>query len=402
MTDSAPIPATSHIMLQGSCLHVLKDVEDNTFSSIITDPPYGYGFMGRAWDDGVPGRSCWEEFLRVAKPGAFLCAFGGPRTYHRLACSIEDAGWELRDSLMWLYLQGFPKGPDASKMIDEHLGVERPVIGTQKLGGTARKLKGGSGHGGFKVGGALDEPEYEDTTIELTAPGSDEAKQWFDWKTCLKPSYEPIILARKPLDGTLAENLLEHQAGAINVGACRLPNPKGSGPRAGEPSAEKRYTEDGSTNFAMTPGPRGGSELGLWPSNVLIDEGVDDLFDEHKPGMSRFFYCTKASQDERHFGVTSPPKPVGDGRKKSIANPYQRGKKPKANTHTTIKPIDLMRWLVRLTTPVGGIVLDGFAGSGTTGIACVLEGRDFVGIELEEEYCNIAEQRIQAWKEAMK
>lgn len=318
-------------VLCGDMREVLARLPSDAFGSVVTDPPYGLSFMSAGWDHDVPGPDHWREALRVAKPGAHLVAFGGTRTFHRLTCAIEDAGWEIRDCLSWLYGSGFPKS---------HNG---------EWGGTA-----------------------------------------------LKPAWEPIILARKPLTGTVAATFAAHGTGGLNVDGCRIGTESTRRPQvASAPAWAGAFAGGVRTN---------GSNCGRWPANVVLDEEAGALLDEQsgitsyppsraaKPhrapastsvargalgastrmliadsgGASRFFYCAKASRRER-----------GEG-----------------NTHPTVKPIALMRWLVRLVSPVGSIVIDPFAGSGSTLLAAVAEGRDALGIELDPRYVEIIRSRL--------
>ncbi len=296
----------------------------------------GSGFMGKAWDGSKIAfdPSVWGELLRVAKPGAYLVAFGGTRTYHRLACAIEDAGWELRDCLMWLYGTGFPK---------------------------SHNLKG----------------EHE------------------GWGTALKPGWEPIILARKPFKGTVAKNVVSYGTGALNIDAARI----GTGEdRAAGGSTGKRANADEGYSGAWADADAGRSRPtgGRWPANVAMDPEAGALLGE----AARFFYCAKASKKERELGLEDfTPKTVSDGREVEADNAYQRGKTERRNSHPTIKPIELMRWLVRLITPPGGLVCDPFCGSGSTGCAAAAEGFNFLGIEREAEYAALAEARIKHWAE---
>ncbi len=423
---------------QGDCREVMRTLPENSVDAIVTDPPYHLttgkkggsgeasvnidspygrarvttGFMGMTWDGGDIAKrpEVWAECLRVAKPGAWLLAFGGTRTFHRMACAIEDAGWELRDTpvrghmhqpedcpwlMGWMYGSGFPKS---------HNG---------EWGGTA-----------------------------------------------LKPAWEPIVCARKPLIGTVAENFAAHGTGALNIDACRIPTDEamrvGAGTtwdafhrnegREGEPSAQRRYQSNGGTDFAMTPGPRGGSAAGRWPANLMHD-GSDEvlaMFPHTTSGegavkrassadgygnagaafgaesraagtpmvsygdtgsAARFFYCAKASREDRNEGCEAEPDRLF-GMSSAAAAAAARGEfydngdggvnkvTKRKNHHPTVKPTELMRYLCRLVTPRGGMVLDPFAGSGSTGKAAVLEGFQFTGIELDPEYIAIARARI--------
>jgi DNA modification methylase len=314
-------------VIHGDCLDVMRQLPDGCVDAIVSDPPYGLSFMGKGWDHAVPGVEFWTEALRVAKPGAHMVAFGGTRTFHRLAVAIEDAGWEVRDCLSWLHGSGFPKS---------HNGP---------WGGTA-----------------------------------------------LKPAWEPIILARKPLAGTVAANVAEYGTGGINVDGCRIGTDGGT---------TKGSAPKGASNGIYGNGINGDCDIvplnaGRWPANVVLDEDAAAMLGE----PSRFFYCAKASRAEREAGLEGMPEKrsgvevfdpknrdgVGEERMTLSRNP-----------HPTVKPIALMRWLCRLVTPPGGLVFDPFAGAGTTGCAAVLEGFDFVGAELSEEYADIARRRIAHW-----
>ncbi|SAK98426.1 DNA methylase N-4/N-6 domain-containing protein [Caballeronia pedi] len=384
----------------GDCLDVLATLADASVDSIVTDPPYHLtsnargshkpgeattphlrarigdrGFMGKEWDGGDIAQrvEMWAQCLRVLKPGGHLVAFSGSRTYHRMACAIEDAGFEIRDQIMWLYGSGFPK---------------------------SRNIGDGRG-------------------------------------TALKPAHEPICFARKPLVGTVEANVLQHGTGALNIDACRVEPTGESQARDGEASQARRYTEQGGTNFAALPGVRGGDPSGRWPANVIHD-GSDEVLEAFPdaPGQiarssssarktqnvygamvrgsggiepraeldksaARFFYCAKASRADRNEGLPSSDVPaVTQGatmRDCETADWSARN----GNTHPTVKPTDLMAYLCRLVTPAGGIVLDPFMGSGSTGKAAMREGFRFVGIDMTPEYVDIARARIEAsWQAA--
>jgi site-specific DNA-methyltransferase (adenine-specific) len=333
-------------IIQGDCLEVMPKLEAESFDSVVTDPPYGLSFMGKDWDHGVPGEHFWREVLRVAKPGAHLLAFGGTRTFHRLACAIGDAGWEIRDCLMWVYGMGFPKSLDVSKAIDKAAGAERP---REKCGtlGSVRSFADDvwtQKNGGRRI---VDNPITSD------------AARWQGWGTALKPAWEPIILARKPLSGTVAENVMEYGTGAINVDGCRVFCEPWKAHRASGLARDEFFTRGPATVIDKAP-----HIAGRFPAN-LIHDGSEDAT-EPMGEASRFFYCAKASKSDRDDG----------------------------NNHPTVKPTDLMRYLCRLVTPPGGTVLDPFAGSGSTGKAAILEGFEFIGIEVGAEYCALARARI--------
>ena len=336
----------------GDSLEVLAELEPNSIDSVVTDPPYELGFMGKSWDStGIAYRvDLWEQVLRVLKPGGHLLAFSGSRTYHRMAVAIEDAGFQIRDQIMWVYGSGFPKSLDVSKAFDKAAGVERAVLGVYS-GATniGKKCDGkkGYGHDGTSTNGI-------DRTVKITAPSSDLAKQWQGWGTALKPAHEPIVMARKPLIGTVAQTVQAHGTGAINVDGCRV-------------------------------GQR-------WPAN-LIHDGSQEVVAHFSDGSARFFYCPKAGKRDRDQGLSGfEVKAAGgmQGRNDgSLGSVTMR-----ANHHPTVKPFDLMRYLCRLVTPPGGLVLDPFTGSGSTGKAAVMEEFSFQGIERDPEYADIARARI--------
>jgi len=404
----------------GDCLDVMVSMDAESVDSIVTDPPYGLSFMGKDWDHGVPGTNFWKEALRVAKPGTHLLAFGGTRTFHRLAVAIEDAGWEIRDTIMWVYGEGFPKSHDVSKAIDKMAGAKREVIGVVHK---KYKTKNGTTFGGRQMA------EYWN---QKTAPATQETKQWEGWGTALKPAYEPIIMARKPFKGTVAENVLKYGTGALNIDACRiktnddlsggsyggifggkrdangkLPKAIGSGDKGRFPA---NLIHDGSDEvLELFPYTKSGSINGTYNNTIMAQSNgnrngkpIHLEFTGDEGSAARFFYCAKASRTERNAGcedltpkqrdksrnVNQPSMNGGEG------NPYNRGVKPVFNHHPTVKPIALMRYLVRLVTPPKGIVLDPFCGSGSTGVAAVLEGFRFIGIDISEEYCEIAKHRI--------
>jgi site-specific DNA-methyltransferase (adenine-specific) len=451
----------------GDCIEVMAEMDAESVDAVVTDPPYGIGFMGKAWDAAAiterverdnasretlgpdspsrPGRknprsssaygnraiaagpvrdhtltrarsgsmhageydlsltanaafAAWcetwaREALRVLKPGGHLLAFGGTRTFHRLTCGIEDAGFEVRDCLSWLYGSGFPKSLDVSKAIDKAAGAEREVVGEYAV---TRNLSSGSWaelHG--KPNGA--------TTVNLTTPATDAAREWQGWGTALKPGWEPCVVARKPLAGTVAENVQQHGTGALNIDGCRIGTDGGT---------TKGNPPKGDSNGIYGDGINGACDIvplnaGRWPANMAFDEEAAAMLDAQSGertsqpfrsasstgakaerqnvsfaeqdysgrgyadtgGASRFFYTAKASRSDRSTNGAN-------------------------NTHPTVKPTDLMRWLVRLVTPPGGVVLDPFAGSGTTLVAARAEGFRCIGIEREEEYAEIVAARL--------
>jgi site-specific DNA-methyltransferase (adenine-specific) len=335
----------------GDCRALMPRLEASSVDAIVTDPPYGLAFMGKEWDHGVPGVPFWVEALRVLKPGGHLVAFGGTRTYHRLACAIEDAGLEVRDCLMWLYGSGFPKSLDVSKAIDKAAGAER------------KRTKPASAAAAYHANAGNLRPWMSDPDHTVAGPEAvtEAASRWQGWGTALKPAWEPIVLARRPVEGTVAANVLEHGPGALNVDGCRI----GTEARTNQPmgAPEKAYG-----GYATTDEAKAKDVIGRWPANLVLDAEAASSLDARSDGASRFFYTSKASSGERHYA----------------------GK----NAHPTVKPVDLMRWLCRLVTPPGGLVLDPFMGSGSTGVAALAEGFRFLGLELDPEYAAIARRRI--------
>jgi site-specific DNA-methyltransferase (adenine-specific) len=404
----------------GDNREVLKNLADNSIDSVVTDPPYELGFMGKSWDaTGVAySVELWQEVMRVLKPGGHLLAFSGSRTYHRMAVAIEDAGFEIRDQIMWIYGSGFPKSHDVSKGIDKQAGAEREVVG-EKI--TGRAL-GGSNWKDGDAGGQ----EF----VSITTPATAEAKQWQGWGTALKPAHEPIVVARKPLIGTVAANVLTYGTGGLNIDGSRVGNEGGT--------TGSEYIPNDSPIYGKGLGNTGEVvklDTGRWPANVIHDgsDEVVELFPDTKAGIARrgnsggnnfgsdtpkpplddigysdsgsaarFFYCAKASKRDRNEGL--------DGfEAKERGLPYQGMQnmdggrdRLRANHHPTVKPTELMRYLCRLVTPPGGIVLDPFMGSGSTGKAAMYEGFEFVGIELTDEYLPIAKARIEFAIEEMK
>jgi site-specific DNA-methyltransferase (adenine-specific) len=377
------------LIYQGDCFEVLRTLPDCSVDAVVTDPPYGLSFMGKKWDYDVPSVEVWAECLRVLKPGGHLLAFAGTRTQHRMAVRIEDAGFEIRDLIAWVYGSGFPKSLDVSKAIDKAAGVEREVIGVNaELAKKQTAKTDTAAYGNYGAAGGV-----------ITAPATDAARQWAGWGTALKPALEPITVARKPLSGTVAENVLRHGTGALNVDGCRVGGSTGRWPA--------NLIHDGSEEV-----------VGLFPHTHAShnqtrtesdnQRGVYGGGYHHEPGSrktgygdpgsaARFFYCAKASKSDRNEGLDGfTPATTSDGRAVAADNAYQRGKTERANTHPTVKPTDLMRYLCRLVTPPGGVVLDPFMGSGSTGKAAILEGFQFIGIEREAEYVEIAKARIAA------
>jgi site-specific DNA-methyltransferase (adenine-specific) len=369
----------------GDCIETMRQMPENSVDSIVTDPPYELGFMGKSWDaSGIAFNvEVWQEALRVLKPGGHLLAFSGSRTYHRMAVAIEDAGFEIRDQIMWVYGSGFPKSLDVSKAIEKN--YEKEI-----------------------------------------------ATQWQGWGTALKPAHEPIVVARKPLIGTVAENVLTFGTGGLNIDGGRVGSEGGT---RKEPSTEKSTT----TSVGGYLNQKAGTPIdaGRWPANFIHDgsDEVLELFPNSKGGAfpakrgqavntsfasgqeteggframgddgsaARFFYCAKANKRDRNEGLDGfEAKREHDGRqegKPGGSNPRNRTNDAKVNHHPTVKPTDLMRYLCRLVTQPNGLVLDPFMGSGSTGKACVYEGFSFIGIDQSAEYVEIANARIQFAKD---
>jgi site-specific DNA-methyltransferase (adenine-specific) len=349
----------------GDCREVMATMHAESVDAIVCDPPYGLSFMGKGWDHGVPGVEFWVEALRVLKPGGHLIAFGGTRTYHRLAVAIEDAGFEVRDCLMWLYGSGFPKSLDVSKAMDKQAGAERDKIRHKARPETS----------GTMAANSDTRPWIEQSRIagyhEVSSnnPITDLAKAWHGWGTALKPAYEPAILARKPLRGTVADNVAQWGVGGLNIDGCRV-----------------------------------GDEVGRWPANVILDEEAAAALDAQSGvgGASRFFYTAKASRSEREAGLDGVEKVKLDIDDESPSGGSWerrdgRTSPQRANHHPTVKPIALMRYMIRLVAPRGAVVLDPFMGSGSTGCAAMVEGMQFVGIDITPEYVDIARRRIAWW-----
>ena len=372
----------SNTLLLGDCLDKLKELPDNSIDSIVTDPPYGLirnkkggsgsasinlnnpagGFMGQKWDSDVPSVEIWAECFRVLKPGGHLLAFAGTRTQHRMATRIEDAGFEIRDMIAWCYGSGFPKSLDVSKAIDKAAGAEPIDLGISPNWRESKRDR--EKNGSMEVRG--------ENAGRITAPATPEAQQWSGWGTALKPALEPITVARKPLIGTVAANVMEHGTGGLNIDGCRVGSqiePSGRWPA--------NLIHDGSEEVlaafpanAGAAAPVKGTEASMASVGTVTGkrDRVPGAFHSDTGSAARFFYCPKTSKRER-----------GEG-----------------NSHPTVKPVALMRYLCRLVTPPGGLVLDPFMGSGSTGIAALKEGFDFVGIEMDPSYMDIAKLRIES------
>jgi site-specific DNA-methyltransferase (adenine-specific) len=490
-------------LLKGDCLQKLKELEDNSIDSVVTDPPYEIGFMGKGWDDsGIANNpELWKEVLRVLKPGGHLLSFSHSRTYHRQAVAVEDAGFEIRDQIMWIYGSGFPKSHNIGKAVEKQSGDVK-VIGIKKGAGSTGKSYISNNEEYVDGEKGVFKKEYDEIEIN---------NEWEGWGTALKPAHEPIVMARKPFKGTVADNVLEWGTGGINVDGCRIgyedtPNPATNPKYRHEQNykmPEKGQESKGAVSFSSSNNDV--NTEGRFPANIIFEctcenpKVVADKYDirtyndykntfqsyeendkekgkyeikdvettkvihtdpncpcyildeqsgttksskrgahnnkktEHTNtytppqamyssnnthgdtgGASRFFYCPKASKKDRNEGCDDLENAVGDYTniaskrlkcntcgKWGIATDHCKCEEPDwiqpetKNIHPTVKPTDLMAYLVRLVTPKGGVVLDPFMGSGSTGKACVREGMNFIGIEREEEYMEIAKTRIE-------
>lgn len=316
----------SYRVIQGDNRETLKTLADNSIDAIVTDPPYGIDFLGKDWDVNTGELETYQECLRVLKPGGHILAFSAPRTYHHLAMTLERAGFEIRDQIMWIYSSGFPKSQDVGRSIHRGLGVKE--------------------------------------TKKATGPI---AKQWEGWGTNLKPAHEPICMARKPIKQTVAKNVKQYGTGAINIDATRIPADDLPGP---EHYSDKSAT-GGFNGEIWNEGEKQGQidssailkaqQLGRFPANVLGEI----------PDYQKYFYCPKVTRKERHMGID--------------------------NNHPTVKPVDLMEYLIKLITPPNGTVLDPYNGSGSTGMAAAGLGYNYIGLELDPKYVEISEKRIAAW-----
>jgi site-specific DNA-methyltransferase (adenine-specific) len=404
------------LLFAGDCLSVLDALEPNSVDSVVTDPPYhltsivkrfggaeaapsqegtdglyaraSRGFMGKQWDGGdIAFRSeTWSKVFRVLKPGGHLVAFSAPKCSHRMVCAIEDAGFEIRDGLMWIFGSGFPKSHDVSKGIDRAAGGEREKIA---IGAPVRRMIPGADQDSTGSWVKDNGREYQ-PGVEI--PATDAAREWDGWGTALKPAYEPICLARKPLDGTVAANVLKHGVGAINIDACRV---DGAGNKTFERASGDRSRENYRTG--TTVGSAVKTNLGRWPANIVHDGSADVV--EAFPA--------KAGGYDKRVGIAPGTRPggfgnVGHHRGASVPNGALYGDSGSAarffysakadaqdrlgSKHPTVKPVDLMQWLCRMVTPKGGLILDPFAGTGTTGEAALREGFRCILIEREEEY----------------
>lgn len=374
---------SAHV-IHGNSLNELPYLEDCSVDAVVTDPPYELGFMNKKWDaSGIAYNvNIWAHCLRVLKPGGHLLAFGGTRTYHRMACAIEDAGFEIRDSINWIYGSGFPKSLDVSKAIDKAAGAEREIIGERKLGGNAAqstKEKGGTYASNTNSVGV------EPISVPITAPATNAAKQWEGWGTALKPAHEPIVLARKPFEDTVANNVMQHGTGALNIDKTRI-GEGGQGTWASPRGGIWKTDPDQKAELLS-------STVGRWPANVIIDDSIEATW-------TPYFYCAKASKSEKNAGLDGMPEKRPDERTSTGMGTFeQKGVAKQANHHPTVKPLELMKYLCRLITPPNGTILDPFAGSGSTLVAATLEGFNSIGIEMTAEYIPIIRERLK-WAES--
>lgn len=425
-------------LLKGNNLDLLKTLQPNSVDAVVCDPPYGIAFMNKKWDYDVPSVELWKEVYRVLKPGGHILSFGGTRTYHRMVVNIEDAGFEIRDCIQWIYGSGFPKSLNIGKAMDKFEGNEREYLGEDPVKSKKRPKKN------EKQWNTYSPTKYDNSITKGNT-------EWEGWGTALKPANEPIVLARKPLDKkTIVENVKEWGTGGINIDGCRVATDDKLG-RIVTPQKEKTsyslHNEVKEYNYSDEVG-------GRFPANVILDEEAAKVMDEQsgnvkltpfpdeyeggfgssdncynkgkvkytrgysdKGGASRFFYVAKVGKKERNMGLddfedkenyqkgnygSSICKTCGKtdngsnnhedcGDDNFIYNPSSIKVK---NNHPTIKPINLLTYLIRLITPPNGVVLDMYMGSGSTGIAALLEGKSFIGMEMDEEYFNIAEARI--------
>lgn len=389
----------------GNCKELLKNLPDNSIDAIVTDPPYELGFMGKKWDaSGIAyDVDLWKECFRVLKHGGHLLAFSGSRTYHRMTVAIEDAGFDIRDQIMWVYGSGFPKSHDVSKAIDKMAGVEREVVGYRKNLCRTANREDSAAFNGIQEGGMF-RPDRD--VFADTAPATDAAKEWNGWGTALKPAHEPICVARKPLIGTVAENVLQYGTGALNIDGCRVVhNPILDNTKRAKGGHKTQYIGGELTkNYSIEN--KANRDLGRWPANLIHDgsEEVVGLFPESiSTGGKTAGFGSKTNPANIAFGDRLGANAGGLGDRGSAARFFYCAKASKKdrneghqiNNHPTVKPTELMQYLCRLVTPQNGIILDPFTGSGSTGKAAILEGFRFIGFDMQDEYIGIAKARIE-------
>ena len=453
---STPFFTTDHVTVHhGDCLDVMRALPDASVDAIVTDPPYGLGFMGKAWDSLPPGLPWATECLRVLRPGGHLLAFGGTRTWHRLAVAVEDAGFEMRDSIAWLYGSGFPKSLDVSKAIEQrergalvrskllHFATERGVNGqwleaqgVASAASFADWTTGGhvpSEKNWAIVKGALDVTPDEEAAFErevlaegksrlddgtvyglghsgrrLGSAVTPDAQQWQGWGTALKPAFEPIVVGRKPLAGTVAANVLAFGTGALNIDGCRVETDTDT--RRNAAGGDNGLNGSGTFRIRERRAEDQPERSGRWPANVVLDESQADELDRQTGVLTSGANPTRRGSDKFRdaYGDFNGQEECTPARGADSGGPsrffptfrYQAkapaSERPRVDgvAHPTVKPLALMQWLVRLVTPPGGVVLEPFAGSGTTLEACILEGVDCIGIELGAEHLPLIMQRI--------
>jgi len=417
-------------VINADCIEAIREMDDESVEAVVTDPPYNFegGFMGQDWDN-IGSNKEYQEFcqewgeqaLRVLKPGGHLLAFSGTRTYHRMVVGLEDAGFEIRDMIEYFYGSGFPKSHDISKAIDDHFGEEREKLGVSP---NSREREDHDYDSLGDIG----------SNHKITRPASDAAKKWNGWGTALKPSHEPVVLAQKPREGTYAENVLEYGVGGLNIDACRI------GVSDDDPQhRDASRSSNADSMFGVGDDAQSDLTEGRWPTNAVFDRVAGRMLDEQSGysessdsirhnsegkmgyhgskkdfvtsgfddsgGASRFFYSAKAHKSERNAGLegveekkrSDKDKMMGDSDSFKTGSGNERTTKMK-NDISTLKPINLMRWLIRLVTPEHGIVLDPFAGSGTTGCAAEIERRDYILIEMRDRFADvIAPRRCEYW-----
>lgn len=411
-------------IFNGDNIQVLRTLPDNSVDSVVTDPPYGLKFMGKQWDYDVPSVELWKECYRVLKPGGYLLSFGSSRTYHRMAVKVEDAGFEIRDQIMWVYGTGFPKSHNVGKAVDKILGNEREIISIKPNHKKGMNFKYDNDTGGWLA---------NDEIVETKG-----SSEWEGFGTALKPAHEPIVMARKPFKGSVAKNVLKWNTGGINIDDCRVEFEETKNPATNPLYRQEndykmpKKGEESNGVVSFTSSKNKISSLGRFPANIIFDDEAGGILDQQsgvtkssnnkwigedtspiygkynfrirdktyddKGGASRFFYCPKPSKKEKEEGLTNQPIQI-KGRDDGQDNrnvPQKLTKTKRKNTHTTVKPLKLMQYLIRLVTPKNGTTVDPFFGSGTSGISALREENfKFIGIEKEKEYFDISVERCQ-------